>query len=355
MAAQSCASSWQCATLMRMRQLWRWTRLALLLALVLYLAVSYMDRAEGETQASPVAESPVETTPESAPDPGPDSGPEPQAVGASTPQPELQPIGQASDKPIGEPFDKPIGQASGSAEAALRADRFSGYVYRCRRAMQSQYLGEAWQMLDLAHSLDLDQVQSEFLLQLKGQVQQTQLRAVNQLEQRVQDGEILAAYLQLLAMLQPEHREVRNGLASLTRAKLWPVLHLGSVTMSFAEADILPLLSWQRHRRLRVWHEQQVLAAQAWRCEPLQLTLRLPTPQGVTFPCLSYWQVEPVQASIDDAVTLARHALEPGKPGLARLWLCHCLARGAADQASVKALARLLAAPADQKQEAQDG
>jgi len=59
-----------------------------------------------------------------------------------------------------------------------------------------------------------------------------------------------------------------------------------------------------------------------------QVTLRMETPHGVTFPTLAVTACEPVDPSAAEAVELALAALQAGQPLLARLWLCCAGLRG---------------------------
>lgn len=59
-----------------------------------------------------------------------------------------------------------------------------------------------------------------------------------------------------------------------------------------------------------------------------QVTLRVETPHGVTFPTLAVVGVEPVDPSAAEAVELALAALQAGDALLARLWLCCAQSRG---------------------------
>ncbi|MBL8728052.1 MAG: hypothetical protein JNM25_06450, partial [Planctomycetes bacterium] len=59
-----------------------------------------------------------------------------------------------------------------------------------------------------------------------------------------------------------------------------------------------------------------------------QVTLRVETPHGVTFPTVAVVGCEPVDASVAEAVELSLAALQAGEALLARLWLCSAQLRG---------------------------
>ncbi|MGB3966915.1 MAG: hypothetical protein WBO45_09295, partial [Planctomycetota bacterium] len=73
------------------------------------------------------------------------------------------------------------------------------------------------------------------------------------------------------------------------------------------------------------------------------VTLRVPSPGGVTFPTLPRTRVEPVDASGDEAIEMAFAALQVGDVVLARLWAAVAGSRlGAARPERAQRLLQLL-------------
>ncbi len=277
---------------------------------------------------------------EAAPATSPPAGPEPHEVVVA---PVVVPLDPAPT-PVGEPASvatasvatAPAAPASESAAtmpapmpappaaAGIDSDRFASLLSLVAARQQQGELGGALAALQRALVLPLDATQRETVQARADEVRAALDRACEQIANAVGTGDVLAAHSSAQKLLA-------EG-AELARPALAASLHCAAESLDrVPERGAMPwpiAAPLARDRVVRVRLAAGPATGRVVDGRSDQVTLRVETEHGVTFPTLAVTVCEPVDASAAEAVELALAALQAGEPLLARLWLCCANQRG---------------------------
>lgn len=163
---------------------------------------------------------------------------------------------------------------------------------------------------------------------LRARIALQRARALDELERAVQQGRFQSAMLATWAFANGTEAD-RKDLQRRCEQNGWtPLLALPSARTVL---PIEPPPSPDLHGRLVLSAKSESrtrVVAQRGRTA----TLRVVEAQGVTFPTVAVWQLEPDSVTADEAVELGLAALQDGEPLHARLWCAIATARGAASE-----------------------
>lgn len=163
---------------------------------------------------------------------------------------------------------------------------------------------------------------------LRARIAQQRTLALDELERAVQQGRFQAALLATAAFANGTEKD-QNDLQQRCEQKGWTSLI--AVPSPRAILPIEPPPSPDLHGRLVLSANSELrtrVVAQRGRTA----TLRVVEAQGVTFPTVAVWQLEPDSVTADEAVELGLAALQDGEHLHARLWCAIATARGAASE-----------------------
>ena len=223
-------------------------------------------------------------------------------------------------------LDRSHQDADSPSEDAALADHLSGQLYAMRSALAAGRLGEAWQEITKAHDLgDLPPS-----LRAQREVGETELSRsmaaqVDALREKIVAGRILEASEIITAMRETTHAKVEGVLASVI-----PELAAGAEPP--ADEDLVS------DRRVRTKIDGFSGKARVVRTRGSDVTLKVWTEKGVIYPIVTRLAVEPVGASVDEALRQIGLAMNAGEELLSRLWLAYCEAGGTTEDPRVRRL-----------------
>jgi hypothetical protein len=249
------------------------------------------------TEAPPAATSPAAPATESSPVP---AAP-PEAVLASRP---------------------PVAEGNG-----VEADRFASLLSLVSARRQQGELGGALAALQRALTLPLNTTQRHTIEATTHDVRAALDEACRQVLAALGAGDVLAARERCRLLLAEGAESAGPALATALQVpagSLDRVPERGAVPWPIAAP--LP-----RDRVVRTQLPTGATTGRVVDGRSDQVTLRIETAHGVTFPTLAVTACEPVDPTADEAVELGLAALQAGDGLLARLWLCCARLRGAAD------------------------
>jgi hypothetical protein len=162
--------------------------------------------------------------------------------------------------------------------------------------------------------------------------------ACEEMAQRLRAGEVFASHRLLWSLLDPASSRVDARLTDFCSGRGWPALRLSpAATESTAAVDVvLP-----RGRAVRVPVGDGLVRGRVISCADGEVTVRAVTPQGVSFPTMSAYAVEPEAVTAEEAVALAWAALHGGARDYAGLWAVCALQRLAGAEAPAELLTAL--------------
>lgn len=152
-------------------------------------------------------------------------------------------------------------------------------------------------------------------------------------------GKLLGAERRLLELLEPEAASVRAALDRLCEEQGWPTFTAEWAGEREAVPEAQPLA---RNRFVRVVHAGETVRSRVVAVEGDQVTLRVVGQEGVTFPTVPVWTVEPEAVTGEEAAGLGLAALAAGELHHARLWCACGLARSDAPGERLARLCELL-------------
>lgn len=214
---------------------------------------------------------------------------------------------------------------SPSEDAAL-ADHLSGQLYAMRSALAAGRLGEAWRAITKAGDLgDLPPALRSKREAGEAELSKATAGQVDVLREKIASGRILEASEIVTAMRETTHAKVEEALASV-------IPELAVDAEPPADEDLAP------DRRVRSKAEGFSSKARVVRTRGSEVTLKVWTEKGVIYPVVTRLSVEPVAASIDEALRQIGLAMSADDGLLACLWLAYCEAGGAAEDPRVRRL-----------------
>ncbi len=283
--------------------------------------------ADRELAASPGAQlAPIPTPTPRTPD-----EPPPTSAAAVVPAPEVTVLAVA-------PAPAAESAIETAAAAGVESDRLGARLALARAAAVDGRLGAAMELLD--------GVELAVAEELRGSLSKQLERGLTEFDRHVRSGAFHAA-VALLEHWAPRHETcVAAALLQCTKARGWPSLHdVSSDTVPPPVTSIEPPPAPQLQGRLVRCPSRdaaplarvRVLAQNGQRA-----TLRVVSPQGVTFPSLPAWQLEPEAPTALDATELGLAAYADGGQLAARVWCAIALARSEQPSPRLRSLQALL-------------
>lgn len=242
-----------------------------------------------------------------APEPG-------GAAGAAAPPPESAALAEATDSPA-----EPASAASAptpalAAGTGLEPDRFASLLSAVAARTEAGQFGRALATLQHLGGLPLDAAQHAVVARSRSAVDAALVAAGAGVRALLAESRALAARDAIAALVGDGPEATRR--AAMTTAGLDP----GWLAPAAPSDRMLPLpRPLPRGRQVRLRGDDPAMATVVdGRAD--QVTVRIETAAGQTFPTLAVTACEPVGASRDEAIELALAALHAGDPLLARLW-----------------------------------
>jgi hypothetical protein len=230
-------------------------------------------------------------------------------------------------RPEVEPSPAPVvppAAATPAAEAGIDRDRFASLLSLVAARRQQGELGGALAVLQRTGSLPLDVAQRQVVQNSTQEVQGEVEVACGEIRTALAAGEVLAANARCRTLLAEGADIVGPALAAGLDLPPLPLQRSPERT-----AQPWPIAaSLPRDRIVRARLAEGPVTGRVVDGRSDQVTLRIETPHGVTFPTLPVVRCEPVGPTADEAVELSLAALQAGDALLARLWLSCADLRG---------------------------
>ncbi|GAB4153599.1 MAG: hypothetical protein Fur0037_22400 [Planctomycetota bacterium] len=251
---------------------------------------------------------------------------------------DLPPSPGASAGPLAADRGRAAGASQPDSPSAegVDEDRLQAALSLARAAPADGRLGAALSVLDGLEGLSSTQARA--VEAARGELRGALAAAVEVLERAVAEGEILEAARLLRALLDPPHRAVEEALQGLAARRGWPDLSARAPPGRF----VVPAMPLPEGRLVRIGTGAGRYSARVADATLAEVTVRRIGPDGVTYPSYAVSDVEPVDASGDEAVESGLAALAAGRSALARLWLCRALLRGVGDASRLSDLSDAL-------------
>jgi hypothetical protein len=230
---------------------------------------------------------------------------------------------------------RPAGPAHGdTAPAPGEDDRTASLRSAVRTALADGRLGAAFAVLQ--------GFAAPAARELERQARDRLAAVVHLLEGEIAAGEVLAAHRRLLLLLDTPSADVEAALDAVAAARGWPSLR----SRTRAPGDVPPAEPLPADRAVRaVLPSGQTLRSRIVARFAEGATLRSSGPDGVTFPTVPWWQLEPEAATAAEAAELGFAALGAEQVLLARVWCACGLSRPAEGTARLQQLRELLPQP----------
>jgi hypothetical protein len=200
--------------------------------------------------------------------------------------------------------------------ADLDGDRFASLLSLVQARCDRGEFGGALSVLERADKLQLDRSQRRAVQQASRDVEAAVQQACRDIEASLREGRVLAARELAGTMLTDGEGFVRPALAK--------ALDTGASDLATVPArgdrpwpTAVPL---PRDRTVRASLSDGPAAGRIVDSRSDQVTVRLQTPHGVTFPTLRITACEPVDATPAEAIEMGFAALHAGDAVLAHLW-----------------------------------
>lgn len=243
-------------------------------------------------------------------------------------------VGSAPDPrpvPGPEPEARPTGSADGAAPprpAPLEADRFASLLAMVEARTVEGRFGRALAAAEHLRTQALDADQAAVVAVAAGAVERRLAEAARGAVDALRGGAVLEARRRLDALLADESARVLERIGPTLAAA---GLQADPRAMPARGERPWPLPArMPRQRLVRVDRGTEAVVGRVVDARSDQVTLRVETPRGVTFPTVAAAACEPVDATGPEAVEMGLAALHAGEPLLARLWLAAARLRGAA-------------------------
>ena len=146
--------------------------------------------------------------------------------------------------------------------------------------------------------------------------------ACTSLASHLQAGQVLAARECLQELLEPPSAATVAALDLMSRKHDWPLLTGAQARTTTDQEQAVP--SWEglaRGRVVRSLRHGEVARSRILAVSVDGITLRVVDKDGVTFPTVQPWTVEPESVTAAEAAELGLSALAEGELAYARLWL----------------------------------
>lgn len=206
-------------------------------------------------------------------------------------------------------------------QIAAHPDRTEALVHLARRALAEDRLGACFGSIEALRQIGGGTIVPEDLATAAGQRLQLLL---DELQARLQAGEVLQADGILTALLEPAAATTTAAVETFAVARGWPSL-LATAGAAVAGWDAQPLA---RDRAVRFANEGTLRRSRVVAAARDQVTVRIATRDGVLYPSVPAYLVEPDAVTAAEAVELAFAALAAGDWRRAGLWCSCALLRG---------------------------
>ena len=275
-----------------------------------------------------------------------------QSIGGSVAEPhpaiaddsaEKSPVEGPVEGPVEAPAESPaesLGQVAAGANPpeaeGIAADRFDSLLSLVQHHISGRALGDAAAAVQrlLAQPLSVTQQQQVVALQASLQPLQADLEA--RILELVRNGEVLQADQQAATLVASGVWSAERLLAAV------PTLAIGrdwQRAVSVATAALQKPTPLQRDREVRIRFREQLQLGVIKSTGLHQVTVRLRSKTGQSFPTVPVVACEPVASSAGEAIEMCFAAVHAGEPRLSRLWLlrAHLLAGAATERAQLLA------------------
>ena len=230
-------------------------------------------------------------------------------------------------------------RAEGISEAVL-ADRLGGVLHQAQQAIEAGRIGAAWTALGGARDWPLTAQLAVRREAVRRDLLQAQRAAVGNLQALVQAGRILEAECLLAQLREGEEAVVVSALQALAEQRrwVWPMSTTSLPAVPYL--DTIPAVA--RGRPLRARIDGVMVDARFVRQRETKATIEVRDAEGsgVRYPSVSSHAIEPVAATLDEAVGQCVEAWRDGNREAAVLWLAYARELGA--DARVEQLGRAL-------------
>lgn len=202
--------------------------------------------------------------------------------------------------------------------AGVSADRFASLMSLLESHLSEAELGSAAGTLQRLLKRPLSDAQRERVAALEVRLLSLKKACAARILEFVQSGEVLAADREAAQLVTGgvwQATELLAVVPNLTLASNWQ----GSIDTKAAAVPLPTPL--KRDRQVRVRFRDQLRVGVVASSNRDEVTVRLVSRGGQTFPTVKYVSCEPASSTSSEAVEMGLAAVHAGSPRLARLWM----------------------------------